>query len=147
MEKKSAFDHLKQIKKKEKKTYKIQARDLKKMITLKTSIFIVIILNSIIDIETLSCLNEQGKSVDYFILYKIPKLEKSNDPLIKSGLQYVYYLSPSSSSSSSTTTWTIGQRSLNDSRSILGATLKSILNNKHPNYNLIFYNDQKPSSM
>ncbi|OTF83599.1 hypothetical protein BLA29_009006 [Euroglyphus maynei] len=71
---------------------------------------------------------------------RIPKLEKSTDPLVKNGLQYVYYASPTSS-----TVWTIGQRSLNDSRSILGATLKPILKNNHQNYNQIWYNDQKPT--
>lgn len=98
-----------------------------------------------ITIDTLSCMNEKGHPVDSFIGYKVPKLEKSNDSLVRNGLQYLYVI-PSSSSTTSRS-WTFGQRSLNDSRSILGATLKSILkneNNKH--YNLIFYNDQKPSS-
>ncbi|KAH7638933.1 deoxyribonuclease ii family protein [Dermatophagoides farinae] len=99
-----------------------------------------------ITIHTLSCMNEKGHPVDSFIGYKVPKLEKSNDSLVRNGLQYLYVI-PSSSSSSTSRSWTFGQRSLNDSRSILGATLKSILkneNNKH--YNLIFYNDQKPST-
>ncbi|XP_019643573.1 PREDICTED: plancitoxin-1-like [Branchiostoma belcheri] len=38
----------------------------------------------------LSCLNEQGKPVDWFIAYKIPKIAESSYKLVQEGLGHVY---------------------------------------------------------
>ncbi|UXI19523.1 Casein kinase II subunit alpha [Sarcoptes scabiei] len=88
-------------------------------------------------ILSLSCVDDRGRSIDYFIGYKIPKLEKSADNLIQKGYRYLY-IGPDSGSA-----WTQSKHSIAEENSILGATLRPILTNNQK-YNLVVYNDQKP---
>lgn len=91
---------------------------------------------------SLSCVDERGKLVDFFIGYKIPKLEQSKDDLIRNGVRYVYWTSNNQHSNH----WHTSTRSINDDKSLLGLTLKPVLKNINShNYNIIIFNDQKPT--
>lgn len=89
------------------------------------------------------CYDENGNVVDYFIVYKVPKLENSSNNLIRNGYGYAYM------SSSSSKSWHLSKRSISDKNSILGLTLKPIFDNNRKvdnkkTANLIAYSDQPP---
>merc|ERR1712240_593719 len=72
----------------------------------------------------LSCKDEAGQDVDWWILYKLPKLEKAHShrthikPLLEDGLAYAFL-----TSSMPDTQWTMSSLSIADSGSLPGQTL------------------------
>lgn len=102
-------------------------------------IFFNLLINSINLVECISCLDEHGKQVDYYIGYKLPKLEKSKDDFINHGVRYIYMTSNNHNK------WIESKYSINDGKSLLGATLKPVLK-QSSQYNIILYNDQKPTT-
>ncbi|KAH9394636.1 Deoxyribonuclease II [Tyrophagus putrescentiae] len=87
---------------------------------------------------TLGCQDEQGRSVDYFLLYKVPKLENSPNTNIRSGLGYAFVTANSADK------WQLSNRSIGDPKSMLGTTLKTLFGNGKNN--VLLYNDQPPQS-
>ena len=84
------------------------------------------------------CTDDNGRSVDYFLLYKLPKLEDSTNKLIRTGYAYAFVSSKINSSE-----WIISNRTINETRSALGYTLRPLFDeNSKANY--IVYNDQPP---
>src|SRR5437868_5309428 len=96
----------------------------------------------IADCQSLSCKDEQGKDVDWFIAYKIPKLEKQPAPF-NSGYSYAY-ITPKTQTSG----WTLSTKLVTDSGSLLGATLAQVYAPGDGDAPLshVAYNDQKPSA-
>lgn len=88
---------------------------------------------------TLMCRDENGKNVDWFIAYKLPKDERSKDP--QNGLKYVY-----SSSELTSTSWIAGKYPITDGRSIFAQTLSTLYGSHSSNFNFILYSDQPPKS-
>ncbi|XP_066503804.1 deoxyribonuclease-2-beta [Hoplias malabaricus] len=83
----------------------------------------------------LSCLNEEGKSVDWFIMYKLPKYKKRE---VGSGVDYLYL-------DSSKLNWRLSRYMVNTSEGAMGRTLNQFYHgyeSTHLAYML--YNDAPP---
>ncbi|CAB1331982.1 unnamed protein product [Coregonus sp. 'balchen'] len=84
--------------------------------------------------STVSCRNEQGDAVDWYILYKLPSIDSDN------GLKYLYM-------DESTNGWLYGKTSINDKSSALARTLQPLyehITKKTESFGYILYNDQPP---
>lgn len=88
--------------------------------------------------SALGCKDEQGRSVDYFLLYKVPKLENSENSNVRSGVGYAFVTANSADK------WQLSNRSIGDAKSMLGTTLKPLYANGKNN--VLLYNDQPPPS-
>ncbi|UJR23925.1 hypothetical protein I4U23_026897 [Adineta vaga] len=85
------------------------------------------------------CRNHFNQPVDWFIIYKLPRLSKSVDPFVSNGTGYIYL-----DSSSSLEKWQFSLQSIDSSASLTGLTLDPLY--KYPNqYSYLFYNDQPPN--
>ncbi|XP_035269417.1 deoxyribonuclease-2-beta [Anguilla anguilla] len=85
----------------------------------------------------ISCKNEDGKPVDWFIMYKLPKY-KIDD--VGSGLEYMYL-------DSSEEGWQLSQFLVNSSQGALGNTLKPLYTRRGLKSNrsaYVLYNDAPP---
>lgn len=85
-----------------------------------------------------TCRNHLNESVDWFILYKLPRLPYSTDPFIANGTGYIYL-----DSSSSLDQWHFSSKSIESSLSLTGLTLESLYKSKENSF--MFYNDQPPN--
>nr|XP_020650700.1 deoxyribonuclease-2-beta [Pogona vitticeps] len=89
----------------------------------------------------ISCINEDGKPVDWYILYKFPKYVGSDVP--GSGLEYMFMdaLAP---------TWKRSEYFINMTKSALGQTLQQLYQTykyKKNNTAYVIYNDGPPNNM
>ncbi|RWS14150.1 Deoxyribonuclease-2-like protein [Dinothrombium tinctorium] len=87
----------------------------------------------------LSCKNEFGQHVDWFIAYKIPELYDSKGAL-STGLAYAFVTSEQPTSS-----WTLAKNLINESSSIFGQTLEPFYKSREK-YTHVMYNDEPPNS-
>jgi len=89
-----------------------------------------------------ACVDEKGRSLDYYLVYKLPKLENSHNELIRSGFGYAYL------SEDNAHQWQMSNRSINDPKSLVGATLKNLYSGRRADNsnssNTFLYNDQPP---
>ncbi|XP_062973969.1 deoxyribonuclease-2-beta [Elgaria multicarinata webbii] len=89
----------------------------------------------------ISCLNEDGKPVDWYILYKFPM--RIRDKSAESGLEYMFM-------DSVTPTWTLSKYFINMTESALGQTLQQLYKNYKSKENTtayVMYNDGPPNKM
>lgn len=86
----------------------------------------------------LSCLDETGNNVDWFIIYKIPHL--LDNEVLKSGYSYAFL-----SSNSASSTWRLSRNYITNSSSVLGRTVTNLYSNPSGS-SYIFYNDEPPTS-
>ncbi|XP_058795768.1 plancitoxin-1 [Phymastichus coffea] len=110
--------------------------------TLFYNAFITIIfINNISSASSLQCKGENNQDVDWYILYKIPKILNSSDPLIREGVAYLYM-----DSESFTNGWTLSHQDITSNNSIPAYTLAPLYKDRDAN-NLIWllYNDQPPN--
>ena len=84
------------------------------------------------------CRNHLNESVDWFIIYKLPRLIHSIDPLIVNGTGYMYL-----DSSSSLDQWHFSSVSITSIQSLTGLTLSPLYQSN--DYSHLFYNDQPPN--
>lgn len=85
------------------------------------------------------CRNHLNQPVDWFIVYKLPRLSRSTDPYVRNGTGYLYL-----DSSSSLDKWQFSSQGIDSSSSLTGLTLDPLY--KYPNqYSYMFYNDQPPN--
>lgn len=89
----------------------------------------------------LSCLNEFGQSVDWFVIYKIPKLKSSVKPF-DSGRSYVYFTSDQAKDDE----WQLSPNLIHQDSSLLARTLNQVYRNVR-NSTYIQYNDEPPLSI
>ncbi|XP_018589790.1 deoxyribonuclease-2-beta [Scleropages formosus] len=85
----------------------------------------------------ISCRNEAGNPVDWFIIYKLPQFKIGS---VGTGLDYMYL-------DSSMKTWQMSKFLVNDSNGALGNTLKLLYDGKGYKSNrsaYVFYNDAPP---
>ncbi|BFZ05876.1 hypothetical protein BsWGS_08914 [Bradybaena similaris] len=87
----------------------------------------------------ITCLDAMGKSVDWYAIYKIPKISSSSNWIIKEGLA-PFYLDVNSPS------WTFLNQSMNDSQQPVYQTLTPIYKGKSQDLMYIVYNDEPPPS-
>ncbi|XP_076134162.1 deoxyribonuclease-2-alpha-like [Alosa pseudoharengus] len=83
---------------------------------------------------SISCRNEQGQAVDWYILYKQPNIDGKN------GLRYLYM-------DETTNGWVPGQYTIDDKQSAVAQTLKPLFDNidtETDTFGYILYNDQPP---
>lgn len=101
----------------------------------------LILLGTLVMVNSLSCLSEAGKPVDWYIVYKLPILPKSINPVMYRGLGF-YYMDADSPS------WTLSKVGINGSvTNPVFNTLQQIYSlSKDDSYMYIMYNDQSPSS-
>lgn len=105
---------------------------------------LIIILLSIKlwSVECLSCRDESGKEVDWFIVYKIPKL-KSSQSRLKSGYGYAFITDKSVASGN----WILSNKLISSNDSILGYTLAPLYHRKaQDDMSIVSYNDQPPGN-
>ncbi|CAG7733893.1 unnamed protein product [Allacma fusca] len=90
--------------------------------------------------DKIACKDEQGNFVDWFIVYKLPKIPDSESLLKKEGSAH-YFLLPGDSA------WKQSSLAINDSRSSVGRTaepLKTVANGQVDEIAAVLYNDQPP---
>ncbi len=84
------------------------------------------------------CRNHLNEPVDWFILYKLPRLSRSVDPFVANGTGYIYL-----DSSSSLDKWHFSSQGIDSLSSLTGLTLGPLY--KLKDYSYMFYNDQPPN--
>ena len=92
----------------------------------------------------LSCFDEKGKPVDWFIVYKIPKLETSSNDILKSGYGYTFITDKTIKSAND---WTLSSIGINQKESILGQTISPVISyaqKSSEDLSYVVYNDQTP---
>ncbi|CAG7734702.1 unnamed protein product [Allacma fusca] len=89
------------------------------------------------------CKDESGRSINWFIAYKLAKIKESVNPLVKSGLGYAFI-----QNSSPDKKWHLSERSIGDRDSIIGRSLNPLFVSHEgfgKNKLFILYNDQPPN--
>src|SRR5579871_160865 len=86
-----------------------------------------------------SPLDEDGKQIDWWFLYKVPKLAKSSDVASASGYEYVYYDPCVAKLAKSPYT-------LDQDKGALRLTLDSVFRGSASSTGWILYNDEMPAS-
>ncbi|KAG5877853.1 hypothetical protein JTB14_007249 [Gonioctena quinquepunctata] len=97
---------------------------------------ILIFLCLVGTLNALQCMDENNNPVDWYVLYKIPKLKHVNK-LIKYGVAYTYMTSGEYHS------WKVSENAINSSNSIIGNTLQTLFDNSI-DLSYILYNDEPP---
>ena len=88
------------------------------------------------------CVDESGQPVDWYVLYKLPKLKAASDNShIAQGLGYTFFTSKSVASG-----FTLSKHSINDSSSIVAKTLEHVYSTEDAKKDTfsLFYNDEHP---
>ncbi|CAF0802700.1 unnamed protein product [Didymodactylos carnosus] len=88
---------------------------------------------------TCTCRNHLNQTVDWFIIYKLPRLGSSENIFIKNGIGYMYL-----DSSSPLNQWHLSTESITSNLSIVGLTLQTLYDNFSSSA-YIYYNDQPPN--
>ncbi|XP_076675033.1 deoxyribonuclease II [Andrena cerasifolii] len=92
--------------------------------------------------DKLQCKDENNMPVDWYVLYKLPKLQTSSNPLIRKGLAYLYITDATVG-----TGWQLSARSIASNSSIPGSTLAPLYNDENDEENLwALYNDSPPDA-
>lgn len=90
----------------------------------------------------LQCKDENNASVDWYVLYKLPKEQTSSNPLIREGLAYLYITNVTIG-----TGWQLSTRTIGSNNSIPGITLAPLYNRGNENKTLWnLYNDSPPDA-
>ncbi|XP_014206980.1 plancitoxin-1 [Copidosoma floridanum] len=104
-------------------------------------LFVVLFLNSFEQVLLLQCKDERNQDVDWFVLYKIPKISDSNNNLIKNGAAYLYMHSNNYNNG-----WTLSDKDIGSKESIPAYTLAPFYDKKQSkDFMWILYNDQPPN--
>ncbi|KAL2726798.1 plancitoxin-1 [Vespula squamosa] len=90
----------------------------------------------------LGCRDNENRFVDWYVLYKIPKLSHSSNPLIRNGSAYMYITSDTVNKE-----WNLSIKDIGDKTSMPGNTLASLYNDSiAKNLLWILYNDDPPNN-
>jgi deoxyribonuclease II len=101
------------------------------------------ILTSAIDMKV-SALDESGKPVDWFFLYKVPQLAGGANTDTTTGYEYIYYDATIDALPINQRVITRSPNVLNSNKGALNLTLDSVFNNPDKATGWILYNDEKP---
>lgn len=83
-----------------------------------------------------ACKGHDGKVIDWFVSYKLPKIHDARDPIIVEGLSY-YYMDVK------TPVWHIAPIALNKTNHAISLTISQVYKNKKDMH--IMYNDEAPN--
>src|SRR5690242_18537095 len=87
----------------------------------------------------ISALDENGKAVDWWFIYKVPQLSRGSNNDSATGYEYVYFDSNVSKAEKS-------PNLLNEGKGALNLTLNSVFKNPSATTGWIIYNDEMPDS-
>lgn len=99
-------------------------------------LYIILTIKSVI---TLKCLDEDEREVDWWVIYKIPRLTKGSDE----GDMYVYVTSRTVKLEQN---WIYSPKAISSNNSMFASTLNQIYLN-FAMFNYVQYNDELPSSV
>lgn len=107
----------------------------------------VLIGSNLISVQSagLYCKDENGKDVDYTIVYKIPKLKDGQKEPLNTGFAYAWMAGKpiSGSGKENTKTWSLSDKLVTDKDSLFAQTLAPV--NANPDkYTWFLYNDEPP---
>jgi deoxyribonuclease-2 len=88
---------------------------------------------------TISPLNESGVPVDWWFMYKVPKLSESDETAAATGMEYAYYDDPAKQLVAS-------PYRLDTDKGALGLTLKALFSGDASSVGWILYNDEIPGA-
>lgn len=89
----------------------------------------------------LSCKDESGKNVDWFMAIKIPKMPSESGEPFTTGFSYAYITSNDAKGAKSQ--WKLGKNLVKDPKSIFGQTLEPLYSDPKK-YSHVMYNDAPP---
>lgn len=98
--------------------------------------------------ESLSCRNEEGLAVDWFVVYKIPYLQQDPSSTLKSGFAYAFISGPPigrSNQGRNQQGWTLSTKLITSTNSIFAQTLNPIFEDSN-SYTHLMYSDA-PSNL
>ncbi|XP_003424114.1 plancitoxin-1 [Nasonia vitripennis] len=108
---------------------------------ISTLFCIIVVLSTSVRASSLQCKGEQNQNVDWFVLYKLPRLSNSGNHLIKEGVAYLYMDSESFAKG-----WTLSEKDITSNDSIPANTLAPFYNdNIAGDLFWVMYNDQPPN--
>ncbi|XP_012275378.1 plancitoxin-1 [Orussus abietinus] len=90
--------------------------------------------------DDIQCKNEDNQPVDWYVLYKIPKISHSTNPLIKEGHAYLYMTSESVNKG-----WQLSANNISTKDSIPGYTLAPLYKGMDNSILWMLYSDQPPN--
>ena len=93
---------------------------------------------------SVSALDENGKSVDWFFIYKVPQLSGGPDSATTTGYEYVYYDSAIDKLAAQKQVIDKSPYVLNSDKGALNLTLDSVFKSPTATTGWILYNDEKP---
>ncbi|RWS25957.1 plancitoxin-1-like protein [Leptotrombidium deliense] len=91
----------------------------------------------------LYCKDENGKEVDWFIIYTLPKINQRGESSFADGLKYAYISGPTIRGKSGKKEWKFSKKQVGDQDYILANTLLPVYNNIEK-YSSIMYYDGVP---
>lgn len=87
------------------------------------------------------CRDENNQIVDWYVLYKLPKVSQSSNPIIRSGLAYLYMTNKTVDKG-----WQLSTKKISEKNSIPGNTLAPLYNDTEASKAFWFlYNDDPPN--
>ncbi|XP_020291950.1 plancitoxin-1 [Pseudomyrmex gracilis] len=93
------------------------------------------------DIAARQCRDENNKIVDWYVLYKLPKIQQSSNPVIRNGLAYLYMTNNTVDKG-----WQLSAKEIRSKNSTPGNTLASLYNDSEASKTFwIMYNDDPPN--
>ncbi|XP_075715196.1 deoxyribonuclease-2-alpha isoform X2 [Rhinoderma darwinii] len=99
-------------------------------------VFMIVILPSLCS-AAISCYGDHGQPVDWFIVYKLPRLDHTSE----GGMKYMYQDHTSEG-------WVRGAALMNSTESAVGRTLSQLYqSSQSKNVAYVLYNDQPPANM
>lgn len=89
----------------------------------------------------LQCKNTNNQDIDWFVIYKLPKNEKSTNDLIRKGVGFTYITSDDTS-----VNWKLGNESINSSDTLIAYTLEPLYDEEtKKDFIWLLYNDETPN--
>ncbi|XP_025155178.1 plancitoxin-1 isoform X2 [Harpegnathos saltator] len=93
-----------------------------------------------VNARTLQCRDENNQPVDWYVLYKLPKVHESSIPIIRDGLAYLYITNDTVDKG-----WQLSSKEISAENSIPGNTLAPLYDDsKAANIFWALYNDDPP---
>lgn len=106
-------------------------------VTIVTALFVLNIVGEIVHVASVTCRDMNGLDVDWYYIYKLPKITSNQNPLISEGIGF-YYLDYNEQS------FQLSTAAMNESSQPVAQTLQEIYNGPSENVAHIMYNDHPP---